>query len=621
MDNSTSPRKRKRPSYLTEDFIDSDTITDSDEETKPDNKQADTKDDNKPKCFLCEKLGTDSTCSITDTIGTTPFTFTDVLRKLFKKEQLPAQLTKKDFSTGLLCSGCKDLVDELFRLQHELRGVKNEIVDTFKRSVKSKKKNKEEKPLEVKPEEAPVKKKEKKKENKKEEAVDEPIDDVYIIEMLKEKQGNKYLVKWENYGEEENTWEPKSSIPDHIIKYYEENLTRLGTAAPATLVVLPEENEEEFEVEQILEKKVIKGKNVEYLVKWKNYDDPDDNTWEPAKTLEGADDIIKKFEKELDILKKNVLLDENNEESQSKIKFVENGVNSEKEKEDAIVKKKRKSSQFQSPQVDNEDEFIVEKILDKRSVKKRKVEYLIKWKNYNKPEDNTWEPAANITGHKNLIEDYENALSDIPVENKDIDQNSLPVEHKDGKSKQEITETNKQELLNNKMDAKSNKVEEEAQKVIQSQTAQKKKNEKPNSKKKKKVQEDVYIIESLMKKNGSKYLVKWENFSDDFNTWEPKASIPEFILKFYEDDPKRLGTPAPIECSVLDQNDQEDDYEVEKIMEKRTTKKGKVEFLVKWKNFDDPADYTWEPLTNLDAVKDLVNKFEKDLEVKLFFHF
>ena len=69
------------------------------------------------------------------------------------------------------------------------------------------------------------------------------------------------------------------------------------------------------------------------------------------------------------------------------------------------------------------------------------------------------------------------------------------------------------------------------------------------------------------------------------------------------------------------EQDLEDDYEVEKILEKRTTKKGKVEYLVKWKSFDDPADYTWEPSNNLDAVKDLVTKFEKDLEVKLFFNF
>ena len=66
-------------------------------------------------------------------------------------------------------------------------------------------------------------------------------------------------------------------------------------------------------------------------------------------------------------------------------------------------------------------------------------------------------------------------------------------------------------------------------------------------------------------------------------------------------------------------DDEDEDYEVESIIEKRVAKKGKVEYLVKWKNFDDPADYTWEPSNNLDAVKELVTKFEKVLESKLFF--
>ena len=43
--------------------------------------------------------------------------------------------------------------------------------------------------------------------------------------------------------------------------------------------------------------------------------------------------------------------------------------------------------------------------------------------------------------------------------------------------------------------------------------------------------EEVYIIESLLKKNGSKFLVKWENYSDEYNSWEPKSSIPANIVK------------------------------------------------------------------------------------------
>ena len=51
-----------------------------------------------------------------------------------------------------------------------------------------------------------------------------------------------------------------------------------------------------FEVEKILDKRK-KGRLVEYLVKWMNYDDPRENTWEPADNLREAKVAIKKFEK------------------------------------------------------------------------------------------------------------------------------------------------------------------------------------------------------------------------------------------------------------------------------------------------------------------------------------
>ena len=40
-------------------------------------------------------------------------------------------------------------------------------------------------------------------------------------------------------------------------------------------------SDEEYEVETIINKRVRKGK-IEYLVKWKGWDNPDDNTWEPV---------------------------------------------------------------------------------------------------------------------------------------------------------------------------------------------------------------------------------------------------------------------------------------------------------------------------------------------------
>ena len=45
-----------------------------------------------------------------------------------------------------------------------------------------------------------------------------------------------------------------------------------------------------------MDKRLIKGKKIEYLIKWKNYDDPEDNTWEPADDLEVADELIQIFE-------------------------------------------------------------------------------------------------------------------------------------------------------------------------------------------------------------------------------------------------------------------------------------------------------------------------------------
>lgn len=44
--------------------------------------------------------------------------------------------------------------------------------------------------------------------------------DVYIIEYLVEKKGAKYLVKWENRHESENSWESRSKIPSSVLQVY-----------------------------------------------------------------------------------------------------------------------------------------------------------------------------------------------------------------------------------------------------------------------------------------------------------------------------------------------------------------------------------------------------------------
>merc|ERR1712064_82155 len=105
-----------------------------------------------------------------------------------------------------------------------------------------------------------------------------------------------------------------------------------------------------------------------------------------------------------------------------------------------------------------------------------------------------------------------------------------------------------------------------------------------------------------------KYLIKWENFPSSQNTWEPRSSIPKYVLEFYENDPKMLGKPAPDDPEEELQSEEEE-YEVEKVIKKRT-RKGKNEYFVKWKNYDET---TWEPLENLENAKNLIENFEKDL--------
>jgi hypothetical protein len=42
--------------------------------------------------------------------------------------------------------------------------------------------------------------------------------------------------------------------------------------------------------------------------------------------------------------------------------------------------------------------------------------------------------------------------------------------------------------------------------------------------------------------------------------------------------------------------------------------------LIKWKNYPDPADYTWEPRNHLDKVKNLIKKFNSAKDKKKELH-
>ena len=205
----------------------------------------------------------------------------------------------------------------------------------------------------------------------------------------------EYLIKWKGFDKpKDNTWEPKCNIEKEALIEFEKSLFKkenvrkkkvecqkssrkrkkpayldefYNTSTSNVLKVKNQDEDDleddEFFVEKILDKRTLNNGNIEYLIKWKGYNMPDDDTWEPKSNLD--ENIVESFEKTL--MKENI-----------RKKIVE---------------------------VDSENEFVVEKLLEKRTSRNGNIEYLVKWEGYDEPEDDTWEPVCNI--EKQMIVEFE----------------------------------------------------------------------------------------------------------------------------------------------------------------------------------------------------------------------
>ena len=68
------------------------------------------------------------------------------------------------------------------------------------------------------------------------------------------------------------------------------------------------------------------------------------------------------------------------------------------------------------------------------------------------------------------------------------------------------------------------------------------------------------------------------------------------------------------ELKLRKRNINENQYSVEKVVNKRIGAKGKIEYLLTWKGYDEKGnswENTWEPKENLDC-EDLIKEFEKN---------
>merc|ERR1712106_1167515 len=125
----------KKPSYLYEVFDSA-----SEEESQVENLEEKSRFsvfickeiEHQPKCYLCAKVL--KLCFDLSEHVDGEHTYSAVLGKIFSKESLPPRLARRDSSQGLLCTECRDMVKDLYRLQRELRSVKQAIISTFRDS-------------------------------------------------------------------------------------------------------------------------------------------------------------------------------------------------------------------------------------------------------------------------------------------------------------------------------------------------------------------------------------------------------------------------------------------------------------------------------------------------------
>ena len=58
------------------------------------------------------------------------------------------------------------------------------------------------------------------------------------------------------------------------------------------------------------------------------------------------------------------------------------------------------------------------------------------------------------------------------------------------------------------------------------------------------------------------------------------------------------------------------EYEVEKIVRHKFNKKGKLQYLIRWKGYDESHD-TWEPMENLNNSSDLVRHYNSSAHISV----
>lgn len=458
-----------------------------------------------------------------------------------------------------------------------------------------------------------------------EEVVDYEVED--IVDHKIDRKKVMFLVRWKNYGADEDTWEPESSLscPEIIAKYREahpgvetgaggrkrkagsidkasetseksKKKEKKSSVEPSTDAALKEataaDEDEEYEVDEIIQHKIRGTKNV-FLIRWKGYG-ADADTWEKEKSL-SCPEIVAKYKKE----------------------------HAGEFAEDRLANAKERKAQRALK------EYEVARVLETKKIR-NEVYYLIRWKNCRANAD-SWERDDKLNC-PDLIEKFKRTQAQRRQNpNKRAAKTTICYgdENAEGSSDDEEEEV----------------IPKKKQRGVKPVAAEKTDN-----------YEVEKIVDDKVESGNRFYLVKWRGYPSSQNTWQAKSTLscPELLKEYnkrtapatstpskgksivksrkalaVQSPPKgKKGrqspasakktptTPKSIKKSATKRETaaEEPNWEVQEITDVKYNDDGSKNFLIRWKGCDSSQD-TWEPESNLSCPA-LINKFMHKVDDK-----
>ncbi|CAH1973682.1 unnamed protein product [Acanthoscelides obtectus] len=128
------------------------------------------------------------------------------------------------------------------------------------------------------------------------------------------------------------------------------------------------------------------------------------------------------------------------------------------------------------------------------------------------------------------------------------------------------------------------------------------------------------VLDEKMVKGVRHYLIRWKGYEEESDTWEPENTLncTDLIKDFKEQKKnKKTAKPAKTKKKAGSENaeadwDENEDFEVERILDVYFKRDGSREFLVSWKGYGT-ADNSWEPEEHM-SCRELIDKFMKKVE-------